>query len=112
MNIFLYAFFITQIAEIFVIFILIKRIYKYEELSISKIIFVGFIASALTLPYLWFVLPFYISNKILYPIIGESLVVLMEAIIYNQLLNIGLSKSFVISLVANISSILVGLLLL
>ncbi len=109
---FLYAFLFTQIVEIPVVFILIKRIYKYEEINVSKIIFVGFMATASTLPYLWFILPFYIFNKVIYVIIGESLVVLIEAIIYNQLLKIKLLESFKISLAANVSSFLFGLFLL
>ena len=109
---FLYAFLFTQIVEIPVVFILIRRVYKHEEINISKIIFIGFIASALTLPYLWFILPFYIFNKTIYVIIGESLVVLVETIIYNQLLKIKLSESFKISLAANASSFLFGLFIL
>ena len=109
---FLYAFLFTQIVEISVVFILIRRIYKHEEINVSKIIFIGFIASALTLPYLWFILPFYIFNKTIYVIIGESLVILAETIIYNQLLKIKLSESFKISLAANASSFLFGLFIL
>ena len=109
---FLYAFLFTQIVEIPVVFILIRRVYKHEEINISKIIFIGFIASALTLPYLWFILPFYIFNKTIYVIIGESLVILVETIIYNQLLKIKLSESFKISLAANASSFLFGLFIL
>jgi len=109
---FLYAFLFTQIVEIPVVFVLISRIYKHEEINVSKIIFVGFIASALTLPYLWFILPFYIFNKTIYVIIGESLVVLAETVIYNQLLKIKLSESFKISLAANASSFLFGLFIL
>jgi len=69
-------------------------------------------ATASTLPYLWFILPFYIFNKTIYVIIGELLVVIIESIIYNRLLNIKPSKSFKISLMANASSFLFGLFLL
>ena len=109
---FLYAFLFSQIVEIPVVFILIRHLYKYREINTSKIIFVGFMATASTLPYLWFILPFYIFNKTIYVIIGESLVILAETIIYNQLLKIKLSESFKISLAANASSFLFGLFIL
>jgi len=109
---FLYAFLFTQIVEIPVVFILIRHLYKYGEINTAKIIFVSFMATASTLPYLWFILPFYIFNKTIYVIIGELLVVIIESIIYNRLLNIKPSKSFKISLMANASSFLFGLFLL
>ena len=108
---FLYSLFVTLFIEIPIVIVFIKRIYKYSEIDISKIIFVGFIASVLTLPYLWFIFPLYISNGNLFIVIGELLVIVAESLIYNQLLGIKFSKSFLISLIANVASALIGVLL-
>jgi len=107
---FLFSLLLTLIVEIPIVVFFVKYLYKHEEIKISKIVFVGFIASALTLPYFWFILPAYISDRSIYIIVGEPLVILAETIIYNQLLKLKLSESFVVSLVANSSSILLGLL--
>jgi len=84
---------------------LIKKCYHEK---FPKIILISFITSALTLPYLWFVLPAIISNRGVYMIGGELLVILVETIIYNQLFKLKLSEALVVSLVANTASILLG----
>jgi len=70
---------------------------------------VGLVASTLTLPYFWFILPVYISDRRSYILFGEFLIILVEAIIYNQFLKIRLSEAAVVSLIANIASIFFGL---
>jgi len=107
---FLFSLLLTIISEILVISLLIKYLYKHKEIKISIIVFVSIIASALTLPYLWFILPVYIADRALYIFFGESLVILTEAIIYNQFLKLKLSEAFIVSLIANASSALLRLL--
>lgn len=106
---FLFSLLLTLIIEVPIIIFFIKYLYKYREIKFSKIVFIGFVASALTLPYFWFVLPAYILNRSAYIFSGELVIVLIEAIIYYQLLKLKLSEAFVISLVANIVSIFFGL---
>lgn len=108
---FLFALLLTWVIEIIVAVIFIKYLFKYQEIKISKIVFVGLIASALTLPFLWFILPIYISNRVLFILLGEISVILVEAIIYYQFLKLRLPQSFVISFVANAASILLGIVL-
>ena len=108
---FLLSLLLTLIAEVPVVFVLVRYIYKYKNIGISTIIFVGILASVLTLPYLWFVLPAFVSNRTLYIILGETLVILVEAIIYYKLLKLKPLDAFIISLIANIVSIILGLLL-
>ncbi|MDR2037790.1 MAG: hypothetical protein LBQ60_07700 [Bacteroidales bacterium] len=71
----------------------------------------GFIASFATLPYLWFVLPNYIDQKIWYVVIGESFAVLMEAVIIGVILRVKLIHSFLCSIICNAASFLTGLLI-
>jgi hypothetical protein len=107
-----FALLLTLIIEIPIAIIVIKALYKRREINTSKIILVGAIASALTLPYLWFILPAFIPNRVLYIWLGEASVVLIEAIIYNRLLKLKVVDAAVVSLIANVASVLVGLVLL
>ena len=108
---FLFSLLLTLIVEIPVVVLLARYFFKNKEIKISKIVFTGFIASTLTLPYFWLILPIYISNRSLYIIIGEVIIIFIEAIIYNQFLKLNLPKAFVVSLIANIASILLGLII-
>jgi hypothetical protein len=78
-----------------------------KKLSISKIIFVGFLASFATIPYLWFVLPWFVSLRS-YILLVELGIVVVEAVIYFQLLNIKLKNSLWISLICNSLSYFLG----
>ena len=80
--------------------------------SLSKIALVGIVASGLTLPYLWFVLPSFISNSTLYLISGEVSVFLIETLIYIWLLNLKSGQALAVSLIANAASLLLGFVLL
>jgi len=108
---FLLALFLTLLAEVPVVFFLVKYFLKYKDIKISTIVFVGVLASVLTIPYLWFVLPAFVSNRIVYLILGESLVILVEAIIYFKFLKLKLSDAFIVSLIANGASIILGYLI-
>jgi len=106
---FLFSLFLTLIVEIPISVLFVKSLYKHQEIKISKIVLVGFIASALTLPYFWFILPEYISSRSLYILFGEFSIILIEAIIYNQFLRLKFPEAFIISLSANIASVFLGL---
>lgn len=108
---FLLALFFTLISEVPVLFFLVKYFLKYKDLKIPTIIFVGILVSSLTLPYLWFIFPAFVVDRITYLIVGESLVVLVEAIIYFKLLKLKLLDSFIVSMIANIASIILGYLI-
>jgi len=108
-TLFLISLLLTLIIEISILFVFVKYVFKLKIKSV-KIIFIGFLASALTLPYLWFVLPPYI-NVSYYVYTGEILVFLFEALVYNQLLNIKINKSLLISFIANLASFVIGLII-
>lgn len=108
---FLLALLFTLISEVSVLIFLVKYFYKYIEAKIPTIIFVGILASSLTLPYLWFVLPVFVPDRITYLVLGESVVVIVEAIIYFKLLKLKLLDAFIMSLIANASSVILGFLI-
>ena len=107
---FLLSLIVTLIIEVPILIVFVKYTIKPQHFSIRKIIMVGIIASTLTLPYLWFVLIAYLPANY-YILLGEIFVILTEALIYYQILDLKLHKALYISLIANIISILVGILI-
>jgi len=105
---FLISLLATIILELPIIFIFIRHIFKIKNLSIGNIIFSGILASVLTLPYLWFVLPPFIKSNY-YILFGELIVILVESLVYNKMFKLRIEKSFVLSLTANLFSYIVGL---
>lgn len=108
---FLLSLLLTLIVEVPIVLVLVRYIYRYKNIKISTILFVGVLASALTLPYLWFILPAFVFDRNTYLIVGESLVILIEAIIYYKLFKLKPFDAFVVSLIANSASATLGLLL-
>lgn len=103
---FLWSLLITLLAEVPVVFALVRH--RYKKSNTGDTIFAGIIASALTLPYFWFVLPAFISERLPYVFLGESIIILVEAYIYHRLLKLSAKQAFVVSLCANLASIAVG----
>jgi hypothetical protein len=105
---FLLSLFLTLVAEVPVLFLFVKYIYKYTNIKTPIILFVGVLASALTLPYLWFILPAFVFDRTLYILLGETIVILVETFIYFKLLKLNLRNAFICSLIANLVSIILG----
>lgn len=106
---FLKSLILTILIESIVLIVLFRLIIRNENLSIYRLLSTGFIASFATLPYLWFILPNFVDQKIWYMIIGESFAVLMETYIIGVILKIKLSISFLSSVTCNLISFLIGL---
>ena len=111
---FLIALFLTVLIETITLFIVIRYLFKINNKKIGNIIliFLGIFCSTCTLPYLWFVLPAFIQNFYVLALIGEPAVFIIEAIIYYFVLNLGIKKSLIVSLLCNLMSFLIGLLIL
>ncbi len=105
---FLYALLATLVIEIPLVFVIARYFYKKLELKVLQIIFVSALASILTLPYLWFILPAFISNRRCYIFFGELAVFLAEAVIYKQFFKIRSKEALVLSLAANAGSFFLG----
>ena len=106
---FLWSLLVTLLVEVPIACLFVRRAYKKS--NTTDTIFAGIIASSLTLPYFWFILPIFISNRFAYVWIGESVIVLIEAYIYYRILKVSAKQAFVVSLIANVSSVIVGLFL-
>ena len=91
---FLKSLFLTVSIETVVLCLFYRLVIKLENGNISRLVITGMIASMTTLPYLWFILPNYIDQRIWYVIIGESFAVLVETLIIGVILRINIRKSF------------------
>ena len=102
---------LTILIETIVIVIFFRFVVRSEKITISSLLVTGFVASFATLPYLWFIIPSYIDQKIWYIIIGESFAVLIESIIISAMLRTKYMISLLCSLTCNMISFGTGLLL-
>jgi hypothetical protein len=110
---FLIALLITIVVETACLFLIIRVVYKKNsyEISNSLLFFLGIFCNTTTLPYLWFILPIFIKTRAIYVVVGESAVVIAEAIVYYFVLRMGIRKSLIISFFCNAASFLIGLLI-
>ena len=103
---FLLALVTTWILEIPVLIVLVRYIFRETSLSLTSITAAGALCTALTLPYLWFVLPAYLD--VYYIPVGELLVALTEALILNRVLKLNPKTALVCSFVMNFISYFLG----
>ncbi|WP_153301799.1 hypothetical protein [Endozoicomonas arenosclerae] len=101
-NDFLIAWLLTLALELPVIYLLL-----HKSAPRMKVLFAGFVASTLTLPWLWFVLRHWMDyNQLL--LIGESLVVIIEAALLASWLQTRLRLAVPAAFLANLTSLLMG----
>jgi hypothetical protein len=104
---FLLALIITWAIECPVLLALLRLVFREREIPPGAILFAGALCTALTLPYLWFVLPPFVDPAY-YPLIGEALVVLVEAALLNRLLGLDAGRSLACSIAMNAASYVLG----
>jgi len=75
--------------------------------KMKEILLASALPSALTLPYLWFVIPAFVAPAN-YVLIGEALVVVAEAPMLAWLLRVKLRDAAVLSLACNAASFFIG----
>jgi hypothetical protein len=104
---FLFALVLTIFIESIILWIFIRKIFKFKDgrFSTSNIIFAGIMASFSTIPYVWYVFPIliYWSFK-LSLILSEIFAILVEAIFYRFYFDMKFRYSLLISFVCNLSS--------
>lgn len=108
---FLLALVVALAIEVPVLIALVRVVFRNSELSLIRIIVSGVLCTAVTLPYLWFVLPPYVDAAY-FPFVGEALVVAVEALILNRLLGLAPKTAITCSLIMNAASYGFGLILL
>ncbi|VVC04479.1 Uncharacterised protein [Candidatus Bilamarchaeum dharawalense] len=104
---FIAAYTLTVLIETVALFILLRK--KYETTTILKN---GFVASTVTLPFVWFVFPLLGFGWTLTFVFSEVFAIVVEAIWYKLAFKqMGYGNSLVLSLICNLLSIVAGLLL-
>ena len=84
----------------------------HDQLSTVLIIATGIAANTLTLPYVWFIFPRFIHERILYIGVSELFAVVVEAGMYALLLRrLSPIQSFLIAFICNALSFSFGLML-
>lgn len=96
------------IIELPILFIIGKFILKNEYGS-DNIIFSGAIATAMSIPYIWYICPlFFNTSSAYYLYVSQSVGILIEALVLNNSLRMNFSKALIISIVINVASFLVA----
>jgi len=108
---FLKALFFTILIETLVLFFFFKILFKKQAITDKSLLVTGILASTVTLPYLWFILPVFIQSFFWYVLAGELSVVLLESLIIAYILKPGYRRALIISACCNLCSFLAGLLL-
>ena len=107
------ALLVTLVLEITCLLFVVNALWggKYRRMNQGRVIFAGAICSALTLPYVWFIIPYLVPGYWDYMITAESSAVVVEAFVYVRILSWCYRRAFVVSLICNAVSFCVGLLL-
>jgi hypothetical protein len=77
----------------------------------GRVVAAGILASSGTLPYLWFVLPPFITYRMALIVIGEILVTLLEMPVLRYVLPVPWGKAALFSVICNAASMGLGLLI-
>ena len=105
------AWILTILIETLVLFVIAKLFRKNNQISNLRLLLVWILASTVTLPLLWFVLPLFIVDEICYIIVWELLVTLIEVFIIKYWLKISWWKAVLASVVCNLCSFLIWLII-
>ena len=101
---------ITLLTESIVVFLLLRKFLKVEkqQLSNKEILSATIFASSLTMPYVWFIFPYLISNFIIAIWISEIFVVIIEMTFYKIFIRLSWKNALLISFLANLMSFGLG----
>lgn len=110
-NEFLISLFLTILIETIILFI-VSILWNYDKNNFSNknIIFAWITSSSLTLPYLYFIFPDFLS-WVYFIIFWEIIVTLIESVFYMFFFRISFLKWFYISFLANFASFIIWILL-
>jgi hypothetical protein len=104
------AWILTILIETIVLFIIAKLFRKEDQISNWRLTLIWILASTITLPLLRFVLPLFVVDEIIYTVIWELSIVLIEVFIIKYWLKVSRWKAILASVICNLYSFLVWLL--
>lgn len=99
---------LTIVVETTVLIVVWNFLFR-DKIKIKEIFYWGIIINLFSLPYLWFVFPLLIPFDY-FILLGELLVMLIEGAILSKALGISFKKSLPLSILINVVSYLIGML--
>jgi len=108
---FLRALIFTIIVETSVLFVYFKYSSMWNRnmpATAPRIVMTGFICSAFTLPYIWFIIAAVVRERFLFEMSAEIFALIAETVLIVVLLSVDLRRAFLISFACNISSFGLG----
>jgi hypothetical protein len=107
---FLLALLLSWLVEVPVVWLLARYPLDLRQVGGGRVVLVALLATGLTLPYLWLVLPELVGAGVALWL-GEVAVLVVEMLLYRWLLPATWRAAAVLSLAANVASLVVGLLI-
>ncbi|MEI7741403.1 MAG: hypothetical protein WCJ29_02765 [bacterium] len=102
---FLFSLIFSITIETFVIWFLLRK----QKIPTAQIVTAGIFATALTIPYVWFVFAYlFYDNRVLAVALAEIFAFALETIFYRFTLKISFKQAIKISFVANAASFILG----
>jgi len=98
---------VTSLIEVPSVFLLARYLFRKKFVWWRGLV-IAFLASFMTLPYLWFILPNYVNNRY-YLWYGEGIVFVFEAVFYLIFLKVRWWQAAILSLAANLLSYFIGI---
>lgn len=100
---------LTILSETFILLLFFHWILnKKHQANIYAVLLVGIISTTLTLPYVWFILPRFFPDKTTFILISETLVIIIESLIYIKFIKCRYSLLLLASFLSNTFSFLLG----
>lgn len=106
---FLVALLYTILIETIILVIIVKTRLKHIPISYGSLLLTGILCSLSTLPYVWFVIPYFIKPTMAYMIISELSVMAIESLLLYKLLPLPYKTALFISAICNTGSFVCGL---
>ncbi|MGM0601465.1 MAG: hypothetical protein ACQETH_16760 [Candidatus Rifleibacteriota bacterium] len=102
--------FLTITLELPVLFAIVRKVFKIQadEISAKTLFVCGGLCSFATYPYVWYVFPALIADQTVALIVAEIIVIFIEFILIKEILKISSFRSFIVSLVCNLFTIVLG----
>ena len=104
------AWILTILIETIVLFAIAKLFRKENQISNKRLILIWILASSISLPLLRFVLPLFVTDETIYMVAWELAVTLIEIFIIKYWLKISRGKAILASVICNLCSFLLWLL--
>lgn len=106
-DLFLWALLATVAIEVPVLVAAFRLVLKQRGPSLPRIFLAGGLASSWSLPYLWFLIPRFVSGNAYIPV-GESLVILGEAMVFRLVFELRFAQCLLLSALCNSASTVAG----